>query len=777
MASKIQKELALIVTGRDVSGSKTLRGVSREMRQLNQIAGKAGSNVARNLERTIVVGAAAAAGAIGFAIKTAQSFESATAGVAKTVDGDISTIVTGLEKMSTTAPIAYEELAAIAEAGGALGVAKGDLLAFTDTVAKLGITTDLTSESAATSLGHLKTNLKLTGEAFAHVGNTVVDLGNKGASTESQILGMAEGVSGVAGIVGLSTPQVLGWGAAWANTGEEIEAGSTEMQKLFLETFGMVNAGGPKLQLLAKIAGTTSKDFAAAYRKDASGAVSDFLVKLGRLDKATQAATLERLGFTDIRITRGLLKILGNTDNLTDSLGIATKAWADNNAMQIEAEKRFKTSANQMKILENNVRLAAATVGTELLPIINELAKEGVDWLGDHQAEIKEFGKDLAEGIRDAVTWAKSLDWAAIGAALGTAADAAKLIVSTFMAMPAPLQQLLAGGFVANKLTGGAVGDLAGLVGKIALTRLGITAAVVNVTGGVVKGGGIPTPGGGSGWGGLLKNVLKIAIPAAVVVGAIEAGVATAGINDPRHQQIDPKTGRSRTFRGTNVAEEQLANLRKSREAIVRTGGSPEFVARQLAIIDANIAKLTGPALPAAIGSAVGGAVRAGMTDIDREIAAAMAATHGALDSLIGQQGGAFLRAGDKAGTLDENAGKLVELFKSSTNPSLRSMQANLGIMIGLAKEGDPKTRAALSDDIKALQALIDTRLTTIALAMAPFAGAMNPLSGWRNQEFGPGAGNVVVNVPAPVVSANAVTGSQRKVIRVGNSWGGMADT
>lgn len=493
MATKIQRELAFLLTGRDVSASKAIRGVSREVQDLNKIAAKAGSNIVRNVERGIVVGTVAMAGAIGYAVKAAQSFESASAGVAKTVDGDVAAILAGLKDMSTQAPIAYEELAGIAETAGALGVAKGDILAFTDTIAKLSVTTDLTSEGASTSLGHLKTNLNLTGDAFAHVGNTLVDLGNKGASTESQILGMAEGVSGVANIVGLSTAQVLGWGAAWANTGEEVEAGSTEMQKLFLETFKMVNEGGGDLKLLAKTAGMSAKDFATAYRQDASGAMEGFLVQLGKLSKEKQAATLEDLGFTDIRITRGLLKILGNTDNLTDSLDIANQAWDQNNAMQIEAEKRFATNAAQMKILDNNVRLAAASVGEELLPIMNELAKEGVDWLRQHQPEIKAFGKDLARNIRDAVTWARSLDWDAITSTLKAGADMAKLAVEAFMALPDPVKQGLAGAFALNKLTGGAVQDLGGLLLRTTFKSMLVNAGVVNVNGAMAGGGG---PGG-----------------------------------------------------------------------------------------------------------------------------------------------------------------------------------------------------------------------------------------------------------------------------------------
>lgn len=516
MASKIQRELAFLLTGKDVSASKAMRGVRKEINELGRISGKAAGNISRNIQRAVVVGGAAAVGAIGYAVKAAMDFESATAGVAKTVDGDITAIVEGLKEMSSRAPIAYEELAAIAEAGGALGVAKGDILGFTDVVAKLGVTTDLTSEAAATALGHLTTTLRLSGPDYEHFGNALVDLGNNGASTESQILGMAESMAGAAAIVDLSKDQLLGWAAALANTGEEVEAGGSSMQRFFLETFKMVNDGGTELKLLAKTAGMTAKDFKRAFDRDASGTLERFLVQLGKLDEGKQVKVLEDLGFTDIRITRALLKLLANTGNLTDSLDLSEKAWAENNAMTKEAEKRFATSASQMKILEDNVRLAAATIGAELLPQLNELAKDAVSWIQEHQPEIKQFGKDLAAGIREAVKWARSLDWDAIGGALKAGAGAAKGLVDAFLLMPDWAKNVLVGGFALNKFTGGLVTDLAGFIGKLAIQRMMINAALVNINAAAVKGGGLGAGAGVAGSGYTKGGLLKLGIASAI---------------------------------------------------------------------------------------------------------------------------------------------------------------------------------------------------------------------------------------------------------------------
>ncbi|MES2210954.1 MAG: phage tail tape measure protein [Chloroflexota bacterium] len=589
MASKIQKELALIVTGKDVSATKTLRGVNKELNKLGSIAAKGGANVARNIERAVVIGGAAAVGAIGYAIQAAQSFESATAGVAKTIDGDITDIVGGLRKMSTEAPLAYEELAAIAEAGGALGIAKGDILSFTDTVARLAVTTDLTSEAAATSLGGLKTTLKLTGNDFRELGDELVYLGNNGASTESEILSMAESISGAANVMDASKEQVLGWASAVANTREEAEAGGSSIQRFWLESFKSVQKGGSELRLMAKTTGMTAAQFKRAFGKDATGTLATFITSLGKVSKAEQLATLEKLGFTDIRVTRALLKLLGNTDNLAGSLVDVEHAAG---AMGEESEKRFATSASQMKILENNVRDAAATIGTELLPVVNELANEGVDWLQGHQPEIKQFAEDLAGNIREAVTWARSLDWDAIGGALGAGAGFAADLVEAFASAPPWVQQFLAGGFVANKFTGGAVGSVLAELGKGLIKGvLGINAGVVNVNAGVVNGGGVP--GGKPGIPGATGGVPALFVPLAVAAAVVTAGVIASGVTDPRHQQLDPKTGKTRTFRGTNVAAEQIDYLERNLSPLRdRAAGGDRDAARQLAAIEARLVEL-----------------------------------------------------------------------------------------------------------------------------------------------------------------------------------------
>lgn len=499
MPSRIQRELAFLLTGRDVSASRAMDNLNRKITGTQRHAGKAFRNIGANMERGIILGAGAAAGAIGYSITKAIDWESAFAGVRKTVEGtpaQLQEIADGLRAMSRELPVSAVELAAIAENAGALGIARGDILEFTRTVAMLAATTDVSSEMASTALGQLQNVLGLTGNEFDNFAAALVDLGNKGASTESQILEIARRAGGSAALIGLAKDETLGWAAAAANLGMNEELAGTSLQRFFQTTLAVTADGGKQLEKLATTAGMTADGFKKAFGKDSTKALSAFVKGLGKLPKEQRLKVVQSVFGKGTGLTRLIIGLADSFErNLNPSLETSATAWKESEAAQAEYEKRVQTTEAQLAIFKNNVDDAAITIGSNLLPTLVELSKEGVAWLEDHQPEIKQFGEDLATGVRDAVDYLKSLDWAAIGDALGAGADAAKALVDAFMGLPPEVKQLLVGGFVANKLTGGVGTDIlggaaSGLFKGMVFKSLGVQAGVVNVTGGKVNSAG-----------------------------------------------------------------------------------------------------------------------------------------------------------------------------------------------------------------------------------------------------------------------------------------------
>ena len=116
-------------------------------------------------------------------------------------------------------------------------------------------------------------------------------------------------------------------------------------------------------------------------------------------------------------MTRLILGLADSVDkNLIPALDDGTKAWDENTAAGKEAEKRFATSEFLFKRLSNSVNLAAATIGTELLPVLNDLATEGIAFLTKPatQKGIKEFATALGKGVRGLAGIITSINWGAV---------------------------------------------------------------------------------------------------------------------------------------------------------------------------------------------------------------------------------------------------------------------------------------------------------------------------------------------------------------------------
>lgn len=339
----------------------------------------------------------AAVGSLTYATNAAMKWESAWTGVTKTVDGStdqMAALEQQLRDLATTLPATHEEIAAVAEAAGQLGVKRESIVAFTKTMVDLSETTNLSADEAATSIAQLMNVMQTAPEDVDNLGAALVALGNDGASTERDIIQMAQRIAGAGKIVGLTEGEVMGLANALASTGIEVEAGGSAVSKIMIDISKAVSEGGADLEMWARVAGMSAKDFAAAWRGDPAMAMADFVEGMGRMNAAggDVFGTLDALGQSDVRVTRALLSMANAGDLLRNSLALGNSAWEDNTALLIEAEKRYDTTEAKLQIAKNSLQDAAITVGEQLLPALAGLA-EGVaavaQWFGDLPAPIQ----------------------------------------------------------------------------------------------------------------------------------------------------------------------------------------------------------------------------------------------------------------------------------------------------------------------------------------------------------------------------------------------------
>lgn len=368
-------------TAQSIKGSfdSNLAGIAKRSADFDRVGG--------SLTR---MGAVAAVG-LGLVAKAAIDWESAWAGVTKTVDGSASQMgeLEGqLRGLAKTLPASHEQIAAVAEAAGQLGVQRENITAFTKTMIDLGETTNLSADEAATSLAQFMNVMGTSGRNVDRLGATIVALGNAGASTERDIVQMGQRIAGAGRQVGLSETQVLAFSNALASVGIDAEAGGTAISQTFLQIDQAVRQGGKSLDILAKTAGVSSAQFRTAFQRDAAGALNQFIQGLGRVQAEGGDTTriLNSLGITGIRQSDALRRLASSGRLLTDSLKLSSEAWKSNSALVDEAAKRYATTESRAKIAWNVVKDSAITAGQALLPVVAQVASvigELAQWFGD----------------------------------------------------------------------------------------------------------------------------------------------------------------------------------------------------------------------------------------------------------------------------------------------------------------------------------------------------------------------------------------------------------
>ncbi|HUT76767.1 MAG TPA: phage tail tape measure protein [Polyangia bacterium] len=495
-----EHKLAILVTAVGAAkAAKQLNGVDQSISNIGARSGQGLRTAGRNLAK---IGVAAGVVAVGIGVaatKAAIDWEDAFAGVAKTVDeGELKASGMSLEAlgesiraMSREMPNSAIELAGIAEAAGALGVKASDIESFTRQVAILASTTDISAEDAATGLGQLTNVIGLTGDEYDNFAATLVDLGNKGASTESQILEIAKRSGAAAKLIGLGKDESVGWAAAAANLGMESELAGTSLQRMFLKLMPAFTKGGKTLQ---DVTGKTAAQLKKSFDKDAGGAIQDLLTDLGKMPKDARLAAVTKLFGKGTGLQRMVLGLADSMDkNLAPSLDTASKAWKESTAAQVEYEKRAATVKSAIAILKNNVIDMAVTLGEGVAPAIGRAATKLKEFLQipENRTAIKKIGEDVGKLI-DGINWGQLLGYVKdFMGALDKAGKFVGVLWDAFMAMPSEVKGTLLALAGLNKLSGGAVSGIVGELGKGLIKGvLGMTAGVVNIKAGVVNGGG-----------------------------------------------------------------------------------------------------------------------------------------------------------------------------------------------------------------------------------------------------------------------------------------------
>lgn len=536
--SKVQGELKKTNTELDKQNSKwiqageSLKNAGDNISNFGERASKIGGTLTKTVTLPIV--------AMGTAAVNAQvKWESAFAGVKKTVDGtteQMAELEKGIKDMSLALPSSAEDIAAVAESAGQLGIQTENILGFTKTIIDLSNATNLVGEEGASSLAKFANITQMSQKNFDRLGSTIVALGNNSATTEADIVAMAMRLAGAGHQVKMTEAQILGLAASLSSVGIEAEAGGSAFSKVMINMQLAVETGNDSLKDFASVAGMTTSEFSKAFKEDAAGALTTFIKGLSSAEEQGNSAikVLDDMGITEVRLRDSLLRAGSASELFNDTIALGSKAWEENTALTNEANQRYATTESQIKILKNEIVAMAREIGVELLPIV----KDGMIVIKDLIKKFNELSPATKENIIKLATLS-----ATVGPVVGSVGK-------------------LAEGF------GGVLkvaGKLSGKLGaaKIATETVGTAAKVA---------------GGASGVAGLASSLGGVVVAAApyVLAGAAIAGAGYA-IYKGLSQEVIPEvdlfadkieyTAQTMNTAGTYAANSAQATVTKISEA------------------------------------------------------------------------------------------------------------------------------------------------------------------------------------------------------------------
>lgn len=329
--------------------------------------------------------------------QASRDWESAFTGVRKTVeasDEELAALNDSLLEMSTRIPLTTTALAGIAEMAGQLGIKTADIASFTETVAAMAASTNLSAEDAATAMARIANITQTAAEDYGRMGSTIVSLGNHFATTEEEIVRMTYRLSAAGTQAGMTLPEIMGLAAAMSSLGMYAESGGSALSKVIKQVQMAVETGSESLKDYAEVAGMTADAFAQLWSEDSATAMQRLIEGIADVERnsASITKTLDDLGVTELRTSDAMGRLANNHELLSDAIATANSAWAENTALMQEAETRYGTTESKLTMAANAAEQFKIAMGDQLNPVLEagagvfgDLAQGAADFVREHE--------------------------------------------------------------------------------------------------------------------------------------------------------------------------------------------------------------------------------------------------------------------------------------------------------------------------------------------------------------------------------------------------------
>lgn len=360
--------------------SKTKIGIKGFEKQLNGL--KLNSKISEQLKaqkesikneilslKTLVTG-----GLISQTIGSSINFESAMADVRKVVNfdegDDIKKMSADILKMTRVLPATAEELAAIAAAGGQIGLGSKDVREFTGLVTKMKVAFDMSAEDVGDSVAKIKNILGISLKDMEDLGDSINNLSDNSASKAREIIDVMKRTAAAGKQIGFTKEQIAALSSSFISLGKGPEVAGTAINSLYRVLATADNMGTKTESAFAKL-GISGAFLKQASFDDPQKALDMFLQRISKLDQKEQMGVLVDIfgrEFADDMAT-----LVGGLDTYKEALKNASDE-AKKGSLQREFDTRAATTENSIAKMKSAFKELSIAIGNNFLEPISNAA-------------------------------------------------------------------------------------------------------------------------------------------------------------------------------------------------------------------------------------------------------------------------------------------------------------------------------------------------------------------------------------------------------------------
>ncbi len=306
-------------------------------------------------------------------IRQAMKFESVMADIRKLVHFDtpqeFAQMGEQLKQLSTRVPMAVDGLGHIAAAAAQAGIAKQDIMQFTENAAQMGIAYNISAEQAGDMMAKWRSAFKLNQDQVVKLADQVNILSDNSAATGSQIGDVVSRIGALGKIAGVAESEIAALAATSIGAGVAPEIAATGIKKMMT-----VLTSGESVTKNQAIAfdklGINTVKLSKDLQTRGVPAILEVLDKIKKLPKDAQSSMLKQIfGEESIAPIAGLMYGL---DEVRKNLGLVGDKTQYAGSMLREFNARSATTENSLQLFKNNLAAIAITMGETFLPPINQ---------------------------------------------------------------------------------------------------------------------------------------------------------------------------------------------------------------------------------------------------------------------------------------------------------------------------------------------------------------------------------------------------------------------